>query len=133
MSITTNRSAEKFEVAYAAPSVEAITEFAVDTNGFKAEYGRASGGNMTFSSKSGANSPHGTAYEFLRNDAFDARTPTPGLSLKNPVLRQNQFGFVVGGPVYIPKVYDGRNRTFFFGAVEWLPDRFPEPITTTVP
>ena len=53
------------------PSVDAITEFAVDTNGFKAEYGRAQGGVITFTSKSGTNELHGTAYEFLRNNALD--------------------------------------------------------------
>src|SRR5213075_674523 len=60
--------------------------------------------------KSGTNQLHGTAVEFLRNDAFDARAP---FQKSLPELRQNQFGFVLGGPIYIPKVYDGRNKTFF--------------------
>ena len=73
VSVATNRSADAVEIAYTTPSLEAITEFAIDTNGFKAEYGQAGGGIMTFVSKSGTNSWHGTAYDFLRNDALDAR------------------------------------------------------------
>ena len=68
----TSRALQKSWVASNAPSVEAITEFTVDTNGFKAEYGHAGGGVMTFVTKSGTNQFHGSAYEFLRNNDFDA-------------------------------------------------------------
>ncbi|MGH9632436.1 MAG: TonB-dependent receptor domain-containing protein [Bryobacteraceae bacterium] len=102
------------------PSVDAITEFSVDTNGFKAEYGRASGGNITFVSKSGTNEFHGTAYEFLRNDAFDARR---FFEAEKGVYKQHDFGWSAGGPVWIPKLYDGRNKTFFFASGEWFRNR----------
>src|SRR5437899_2103622 len=98
-------------------SQDAIQEFKVASETYSAEYGY-SANQVNIISKSGTNQLHGSLFEFVRNDAFDARTPTPGLSLKNPLLRQNQFGFVVGGPVYIPKVYDGRNRTFWLANYE---------------
>jgi hypothetical protein len=100
--------------------VEALTEFTVDTNGFKAEYGQAGGGVMTFASKSGTNKLHGTVYDFLRNDAMDAR----GFFAKSrSVYRQNDFGFTTSGPVWIPKIYDGRNKTFFFVSYEGFRNR----------
>jgi len=102
------------------PSVDAITEFAVETNGFKAEFGRGQGGVITFSSKSGTNELHGTAYEFLRNDALDARRFFEDQKGK---YKQHDFGWSVGGPVRLPKIYDGRNRTFFFAAGEWFRNR----------
>jgi hypothetical protein len=102
------------------PSVDAITEFAVETNGFKAEYGRAQGGLITFASKSGTNELHGTAYEFLRNDALDARR---FFEARKGVYKQHDFGYSVGGPVYLPKIYDGRNRSFFFTTGEWFRNR----------
>jgi hypothetical protein len=102
------------------PSVDAITEFAVETNGFKAEFGRGQGGMITFSSKSGTNDLHGTAYEFLRNDALDARRFFENQKGK---YKQHDFGWSVGGPVWLPKLYDGRNRTFFFAAGEWFRNR----------
>ena len=102
------------------PSVDAITEFAVETNGFKAEFGRGQGGMMTFSSKSGTNELHGTAYEFLRNDALDTRRFFENQKGK---YKQHDFGWSVGGPVWLPKLYDGRNRTFFFAAGEWFRNR----------
>jgi hypothetical protein len=102
------------------PSVDAVTEFAVETNGFKAEFGRGQGGMITFSSKSGTNELHGTAYEFLRNDALDARRFFENQKGK---YKQHDFGWSVGGPVWIPKLYDGRNRTFFFASGEWFRNR----------
>ncbi len=102
------------------PSVDAITEFSVETNGFKAEFGRGQGGMITFSSKSGTNELHGTAYEFLRNDALDARRFFEAQKAK---YKQHDFGWSVGGPVYIPKIYDGRNKTFFFTSGEWFRNR----------
>ncbi len=102
------------------PSVDAITEFSVETNGFKAEYGRASGGLITFASKSGSNEFHGTAYEFLRNDALDARR---FFEAEKGVYKQHDFGFSLGGPVVIPKLYNGKNKTFWFTSGEWFRNR----------
>jgi hypothetical protein len=90
-------------------SQDAIQEFKVQSETYSAEYG-FSANQVNIVSKSGSNQLHGTAFEFLRNDAFDAKAP---FQSQIPELRQNQFGFVLGGPIYIPKVYDGRNKTFF--------------------
>lgn len=119
-SVGTNRSADTAEAALNTPSVEALTEFTVDTNGFKAEYGQAGGGVMTFASKSGTNQFHGSVYDFLRNDAMDARGFFPA---KRSVYRQNDFGFFASGPVRIPKLYDGRNKTFFAVSYEGFRNR----------
>jgi hypothetical protein len=102
------------------PSIDAITEFSVDTNGFKAESGRAQGGSLNFASKSGTNEYHGTAYEYLRNNYFDARNYFED---KRSVLKQHDFGLSLGGPVRIPWVYNGKNKTFFFGSAEWFRNR----------
>jgi hypothetical protein len=102
------------------PSVDAIQEFTVDSNGFKAEYGRGSGGMMSFTTKSGTNELHGTAYEFFRNHVLDTRR---FFEAQRGVLKQNDYGWSVGAPVYIPRVYDGRNKTFIFSSMEWFRDR----------
>lgn len=119
-SVGTNRSGDTDEAALNTPSVEALTEFAVDTNGFKAEYGQAGGGTMTFASKSGTNQFHGSAYNFLRNDAMDARG---FFARTRSVYRQNDFGFTASGPISIPKLYDGRNKSFFFVSYEGFRNR----------
>ncbi|PYV38733.1 MAG: hypothetical protein DMG06_25000, partial [Acidobacteria bacterium] len=90
---------------------DSINEFKVETGNFAAEFGRTGGGIVTFTTRSGTNELHGSAYDFLRNDALDARG---FYALNTPKLRQNEFGANVGGPLWIPKVYDGRNKTFFF-------------------
>ena len=90
-------------------SQDAIQEFKVQSSTYSAEYGY-SANQVNIVSKSGTNSLHGSIFEFARNDAFDAKAP---FQVGIPELRQNQFGFVVGGPVYIPKVYDGRSKTFW--------------------
>ena len=124
VSVTTNRQADAVEIAYNAPSLEAITEFTVDTNGFKAEYGQAGGGVMTFVSKSGTNQIHGTAFNFLRNDALDAAEILYQFEQsKKAIYRQNDFGASVGGPIWIPKIYNGKNKSFFFFAYEGFRNR----------
>lgn len=120
LSVNTNRSADAGETAYLTPSVESITEFAVDTNGFKAEFGQAGGGVITFVSKSGTNQLHGTAYEFLRNDDLDARN---FFAATRSIYKQSDFGASAGGPVVIPKLYNGKNRTFFFTSYEGFRNR----------
>src|SRR5260370_24954519 len=92
------------------PSVETIGEFKVVNSG-AAEYGLTGGAFMSFISKSGTNQFHGDAFEYLRNNDFDART---FFASTVSIEKQNEFGFSGGGPVMIPKVYDGRNKTFFF-------------------
>jgi hypothetical protein len=98
-------------------SVEMYGEFKLLTSNFSAEYGRSGGGVEIFVTKSGTNSLHGTVFDFLRNDKFDAAGWT--VNQRRPYLgkskvRQNEYGVAVGGPVYIPKIYDGRNRTFWY-------------------
>jgi len=98
-----------------SPSVDAIEEFKLQSHISSAEFGKAAGANINVQFRSGTNRLHGVVYEYLRNAKLDARNPfvpTRGQ------FQQNQFGGTAGGPVYIPKLYDGRNRTFFFYAAE---------------
>ena len=104
-----------YQTAAIRPSIDAIQEFKMQTMTYSSEYG-SSANQINISIKSGTNELHGTLFHFLRNDAVDARGPFDGSTI--PPLRQNQFGYTLGGPVYIPKVYDGRNRTFFFANYE---------------
>jgi len=102
------------------PSIDAIEEFKVQTATYSAEYGFSGGAQIQISMKSGTNALHGSAYDFLRNDALDAEdyflnynlAPGAKPNPKNP-LHRNVFGVYLGGPVYIPKIYNGKNRTFF--------------------
>jgi len=103
-----------------SPSVEALTEFTVEASGFKAETGNASGGTLSFVSKSGTNQFHGSAFEFLRNQDFDAKG---FFNSVRPIYKQNNFGVTAGGPVYFPKLYNGKNRTFFFASYEGFRNR----------
>src|SRR5215203_5461413 len=115
VSVNTNRQEDITETAFLTPSLEAITEFAVETNGFKPEFGQAGGGGITFASKSGTNVLQGSGYGFFRDDALDKKgffEQTKG------IYRQRDVGGSFGGPVRIPGMYDGRNRTFFFMSYE---------------
>ena len=115
VSANTTRALQQSWVATNAPSLEALTEFSVDTNGFKAEYGHAGGGVMNFVSKSGTNQFHGSGYEFLRNNALDSNNWFNNRAgIDKPVYKQNDFGASFGGPIVIPKIYNGKDKTFFF-------------------
>ncbi len=96
-------------------SVDAIQEFTLQSSTYGAQFG-FSANQVNLVTKSGTNDLHGTLYEFDRNNIFDARsefeTGAP------PPLRQNQFGYAVGGPVYFPHLYNGRNKTFWFASYE---------------
>jgi len=100
--------------AQARPPIDSLMEFKMQTAGYSAEYGRLAGGSMNMVLKSGTNRFRGTLFEFLRNDLFDAR---PFFDREKNKLRRNQFGVVFDGPVTVPKVYSGRNRTFFL--INW--------------
>lgn len=97
------------------PPVDAIDEYAIDTNAYSAEYGRSSG-LLNFHIHSGTNQLHGGVWEYLRNNVLDAHgyfSPTAGTE------KQNEYGFKIGGPIRIPKLYNGRDRTFFFFLWDW--------------
>ncbi|ADW70986.1 TonB-dependent receptor [Granulicella tundricola] len=94
------------------PNVEGIQEITVETNSYSAEAGRTAGGVVSIITRSGTNQFHGSAYEFFRNDIFDARNVLQGTGRK-PELRQNQFGGSIGGPIF-------KDRTFFFADYEGL-------------
>jgi carboxypeptidase family protein/TonB-dependent receptor-like protein len=96
------------------PPPDAIAEFKVQTNSMSAEFGRSGGAVLNVTIKSGTNNLHGTAYEFLRNSKLDAKNFFDDPTQPIPPFKLNQFGFSVGGPVLLPKVYNGKNRTFFF-------------------
>jgi outer membrane receptor protein involved in Fe transport len=116
------------------PNIDMVQEFRVNTNGQSAEYGMNGGGVVNVVTRNGTNDLHGTAYEYLRNNAFDANGwANNRLGLPRNVLRQNQFGFSLGGPVEIPKIYHGRNKTFFFANYEGVRIRTTQTQQTRVP
>ena len=93
------------------PSVDSIQEFSIQTSNYAAEFGQAGGGVFIATMKSGTNQLHGTGYDYFVNEALNASTPFTNVK---PRARRNDYGFTLGGPVKIPKIYDGRNKTFFF-------------------
>ena len=121
------------------PSVDALQEFKVQSGIYPAEFGRAAG-QVNVSTKPGTNEFHGTLSEFLRNNKVDARAydfSSASRSATNPSpasapYRQNQYGFTVGGPVWIPKVFNGKNRLFFMSNYEGYNSRLTVPQLATV-
>lgn len=113
------------------PSMDAIQEVSVLTSNFAAEYGQVGGGFLNYTMRSGTNEFHGSAYDYFTNEALNAGHPW--LHTK-PRVRQNNYGFTFGGPVYIPGAYNGRNRTFFFFNFEqYLNNQNINNQTITVP
>jgi hypothetical protein len=116
------------------PSVDGVQEFKVQSSNYSAEFGRSGGGIINLIYKSGTNEFHGSAFEFLRNSRLDAngffanRASTPLASFK-----RDQYGASVGGPVILPRLYNGRNRTFFFFDYEGLWQKSASTLLTTVP
>ena len=101
--------------AQARPPLDSLQEFKLQTTGYSAEYGRLAGGVVSMVLKSGGNAYHGSAFEFVRNDLFDARN---FFDAGKAELRRNQFGATASGPVSIPKLYNGHDRTFFLASWE---------------
>ena len=111
-------------------SVDALQEFRVSSSSYSAQYGRAPGGQFSFSSRAGTNALRGTIFEYLRNDLFDANDWFNNHNgVQRPALRQNDFGGTAGGPILIPRLYDGRSKTFFFISYEGL--RLVQPTNAT--
>jgi hypothetical protein len=98
------------------PVIDSLSEVQVQTANYSARYGTTGGSVITAITKSGTSRFHGGAYEYLRNDALDARN---FFSPSNPPLKQNQFGFLIGGPVILPGYNRDRNKTFFFWSEDW--------------
>jgi hypothetical protein len=109
-------------------SIDAMQEFRATTSGYSAEYGRSPGGQFSFSTRSGTNTWHGSAFDYFRNDVLDANNWfSDANGAAKPAERQNDFGGTLGGPVVIPKLYDGKDRTFFFFSYEGLRLTVPQP------
>lgn len=124
------------------PSLNSIQEFTVQTNTYDASYGRVGGGVTSITLKSGTNSFHGQLFEFWKNDALRANlwrlnTNPAGYDARGkavrPAFKLNTFGFAFDGPVYLPKVLDGRNKLFFLLTYEGLRVHQPGSIQTTLP
>jgi len=116
------------------PCVDAVQEFKVQTSSYSAEFGRTAGGIINLIYKSGTNALHGSLFEFLRNSKLDANnffSNARGIPLSS--FKRHQFGASAGGPLLIPGLYDGRNRTFFFVAYEGLRQGAATSLLTTVP
>jgi hypothetical protein len=117
-----------------APSLNSLQEVNILTNSYDASYGRFGGGVTSFTLKTGTNKLHGELYEFLKNDNIQSNGYSRNsIGLKQPEFKNNTFGFTVDGPVYIPKLIDGRNRLFFMISNETLIERNPQTQLWTVP
>jgi hypothetical protein len=114
-------------------SIEALKELRATTSTYSAEYGRTPGGQFSFSSRSGTNNFHGSIYEYFRNDVLDSNDWfSRRAGIRKPRTRQNDFGGTFGGPIIVPGLYNGRNRSFFFASYEGLRLTAPQSAVTTV-
>lgn len=118
--------------AEATPPLDALQEFKVQTSNYSAEYGRLAGPVINLVIKKGTNKFRGSIFEFVRNDAFDARYHFDAPGVKSE-LRRNQFGATIGGPVLIPHLYNGHDKTFFLFSWESYRQTNAVPTVTTVP
>jgi hypothetical protein len=129
-----NTNAGTLTMGISGPTVDALQEFRVFSSTPPAEYGRTGGGVISYASKSGANQIHGSAFEYARNSVLDANNYFNNRAhLARPTFQRNQFGGSFSGPVYIPHIYNGHNRTFFFFDTEITRARSADTLTTTVP
>src|SRR5229473_1872524 len=127
------RNNSTLDNAYTPPQ-ETIQEIRFITNNFSAEYGRSAGGVLVAAGKSGSNQLHGSAYDYLRNDKLNANSWSNNTNnVPRGRQRHNEYGFTLSGPVYVPHVYNGRNRTFFFFNWEQINDHGVVTPTSTVP
>jgi len=117
-----------------SPSVEALSEFKVTTSTVTAAYGRTSGGVQSFSTKSGTNDYHGTGFDLIRNDKLDANSWRNNfVGAPKPRDHQNDFGGSLGGPIRVPKLYNGKDKSFFFFSWEQYRNNQGFANTTTLP
>ncbi len=115
------------------PSINTVQEFKLLNSTYSAEYGHTSGSVVNIATRSGSNELHGELFEFVRNDALDAKNFFDNPTLPIPPFKRNQFGGAVGGPIWIPHVYDGRSKTFWFFSYEGLRQRQAVTFSRQVP
>ena len=114
-------------------NMDAIQEVKAEVINYSAEYGRDVG-QISLTTKSGTNTLHGTVYDFFQNSGLNANDPySISTGVPRSAFHQNQYGFTVGGPVYIPKLFDGRNKLFFFASAEWVRNRGERQVLGYVP
>jgi Carboxypeptidase regulatory-like domain/TonB dependent receptor len=128
-----SRGATESGLAYSLP-IEAVSEFKLETASFNAAYGRVAGGVAILSTKSGTNTIHGGAWDFLRNNHLNANSWSNDRNhIPKALFQRNAFGANIGGPVVIPKAYRGQDKTFFFFDYEGTRQGSPQQILDTVP
>ena len=117
------------------PSVDALAEFKLERSTYDAQYGRSGGGQVNVVTKSGTSEFHGDAYEFVRNDIFNANSFLNNKAgVKKPPFRYNDFGYTFGGPFFIPGHYNtDKSKTFFFWSEEWRRTKTPTATVATIP
>ncbi|WP_263351114.1 carboxypeptidase regulatory-like domain-containing protein [Acidicapsa acidisoli] len=116
------------------PGVDSVQEYRVYTDAYSPEFGRTSGGIVSYALRSGTNALHGSTWEYFRNQALDANGFNANLAgLPKGSFGRNQFGFRLGGPVVLPKAYNGHSKTFFFFSWDGLRDTSAGSFTGTVP
>ena len=119
-------------VTPARPGTDMISEVQMQSGNYPAQYGSYLGVHVNMVSKGGTNNYHGVVYDYIKNTALDAHNFFDTATTKKAPLNYNQWGFTLGGPVMIPKLYNGRNKTFFFGSYEKLNQKALSPGTSTV-
>lgn len=120
-------------IAY-VPPVDSVQDFKIMTNTYDAQYGKTSGGIINVNLKSGTNALHGSVYEFLRREQLDATDFRLNARNQPKALHYlDQYGFQVDGPVYVPKIYNGKDKTFFMFNYEGYREGVPQPLTLSVP
>ncbi|MEJ2007056.1 MAG: carboxypeptidase regulatory-like domain-containing protein [Acidobacteriota bacterium] len=117
------------------PSVDALSEFTIARSSYDAQYGRSGGGQINVVTKSGGSEFHGSVYEFVRNDVFNANSfLNNSAGVKKPPYRYNDFGYTIGGPIFIPGHYNtDKTKTFFFWSEEWRRNTVPFAFQATLP
>lgn len=118
------------------PNLEAIAEFKVLTSTYGAQYGRNGSGTVEVETKSGTNAFHGSAFEYLRNELFKAKSWAEGADPTQPKApyKKHDFGYTVGGPIFIPGHYNAdKKKTFFFWSEEWRREKISSTILQNVP